>query len=113
VTDKIVVFSTCASEDEAGKLARLVVEQGLAACVSIVPKVRSHFRWRGAVESAEECLLVIKSARSEFAELSAAIERAHSYDVPEVLAIPVVDGAAPYLAWLDSSLRRRGEDQPK
>src|ERR1035438_8875668 len=90
MTDKIVVFSTCASEEEAEKLARLVVEQGLAACASIVPNVRSYYRWQGAVETAGEYLLVIKSARRQFAALSAAIERAHSYEVPEVLAVPVV-----------------------
>jgi len=89
MTDKIVVFSTCASEEEAEKLARLVVEQGLAACASIVPNVRSYYRWQGAVETAGEYLLVIKSARRQFAALSAAIERAHSYEVPEVLAVPV------------------------
>jgi periplasmic divalent cation tolerance protein len=104
MTDKIVVFSTCASQAEAEKLARLVVERRLAACVSIVPNVRSYYRWRGAVETAGECLLVIKSARRQFAALSAALERAHSYEVPEVLAVPVVAASAPYLAWLEASL---------
>jgi periplasmic divalent cation tolerance protein len=110
MTDKIVVFSTCASREEAEKLARLVVEQGLAACASIVPDVRSYYRWQGAVETAGEQLLVIKSARRQFAALAAALERAHSYDVPEVLAMPVVAGSAPYLAWLDASLGGENED---
>jgi periplasmic divalent cation tolerance protein len=104
MTDKIVVFSTCASQEEAEKLARLVVERELAACATIVPNVRSYYRWRGAVETAGEYLLVIKSARRQFAALSAALERAHSYDVPEVLAVPVVAGSAPYLAWLEASI---------
>jgi periplasmic divalent cation tolerance protein len=110
MTDKIVVFSTCASEEEAEKLARLVVEQELAACASIVPNVRSYYRWQGAVETAAEYLLVIKSARRQFAALSAALERAHSYEVPEVLAVPVVAGSAPYLAWLDASIGGEKED---
>ena len=110
MTDKIVVFSTCASEEEAEKLARLVVEQGLAACASIVPNVRSYYRWQGAVETAGEYLLVIKSARRQFAALSAAIERAHSYEVPEVLAVPVVAASAPYLAWLEACLGGETED---
>ena len=110
MTDKIVVFSTCASEEEAEKLARSVVELGLAACASIVPNVRSYYRWQGAVESAGEYLLVIKSARRQFAALSAALERMHSYEVPEVLAVPVVAGSAPYLAWLDASLGGGKED---
>src|ERR1035438_10714540 len=106
MTDKIVVFSTCASEEEAEKLARLVVEQGLAACASIVPNVRSYYRWQGAVETAGEYLLVIKSARRQFAALRAALERAHSYEVPEGLAVPVVAGSAPYLAWIEASVTR-------
>jgi periplasmic divalent cation tolerance protein len=110
MTDKIVVFSTCASREEAEKLARLVVEQGLAACASIVPGVRSYYRWQGAVETAEEHLLVIKSARRQFDSLRGAIERAHSYEVPEVLALSVVAGSAPYLAWLEASLGGERED---
>ena len=110
MTDKIVVFSTCASREEADKLARLVVEQGLAACASIVPNVRSYYRWQGAVETADEYLLVIKSARRQFAALSAALERAHSYEVPEVLAVPVVAASAPYLAWLEACLGGETED---
>lgn len=104
MTDKIVVFSTCSSEEEAEKLARLVVERGQAACASIVPNVRSYYRWQGAVETAGEYLLVIKSARRQFATLCAVLERAHSYQVPEVLAMPVVAGAAPYLAWLEANI---------
>jgi periplasmic divalent cation tolerance protein len=110
MTDKIVVFSTCASREEAEKLARLLVEQGLAACASIVPGVRSYYRWRGALETADEHLLVIKSVRRQFAALSAALERAHSYEVPEVLALPVVAGSAPYLAWIEASLGGAKED---
>jgi len=111
MTDKIVVFSTCASAEEAEKLARLVVERRLAACVSVVANARSYYRWQGAIETAGECLLVIKSARGQFAELCAALERAHSYEVPEVLAVPVVAGAAPYLAWLETSLGGGTEDE--
>ncbi|MGB7761267.1 MAG: divalent-cation tolerance protein CutA [Bryobacteraceae bacterium] len=110
MTDKIVVFSTCASQEEAEKLARLVVEQGLAACASIVPNVRSYYRWQGAVETAGEHLLIIKSSRPQFAALSAALERTHSYEVPEVLAVPVVEGSAAYLTWLEASLGAGKED---
>jgi periplasmic divalent cation tolerance protein len=110
MTDMILVFSTCASREEAEKLARLVVEQRLAACASIVPNLRSYYRWQGAVETSDEHLLVIKSARGDFAALSAALERAHSYEVPEVLAVPVVAASAPYLAWLQASLGAAKED---
>ena len=104
MTDKIVVLSTCANEEEAGKLARALVEERLAACVSIVPGVRSFYHWKGAVESSAECLLVVKSSRALFAPLRAALDRLHSYDVPEVLALPIVDGAPSYLDWLDASI---------
>ena len=105
MTDKIVVLNTCASEAEAERLARLLVDRGLAACVSIAPGVRSFYRWKGAVECSEECLLLIKSSRPLFDQLCAAIEKAHSYEVPEVLALPVVAGAALYLEWLAANLQ--------
>jgi periplasmic divalent cation tolerance protein len=105
MTDKIVVLNTCSSEAEAERLARLLVDQHLAACVSIVPRLRSFYRWNGAVESSEEWLLLIKSSRPLFEKLRAALDQAHSYEVPEVLALPVVDGAAAYLEWMDANLR--------
>jgi periplasmic divalent cation tolerance protein len=105
MTDKIVVLSTCASAEEAETLARSMVEQRLAACVNVIPRMRSYYRWKGALESSEEWLLVIKSSRDRFQELMTALEKAHSYEIPEVLALPVVDGAANYLSWIESSLR--------
>jgi len=108
MTDKIVVFSTCASPEEAERLAKLMVEEGLAACASIIPSVRSYYRWQGAVETAGECLLVIKSARRQFPALSTLLQRAHSYEVPEVLALPVIAASAPYLAWLEASVAAPG-----
>jgi len=108
MTDAIVVLSTCSSEAEAERLARMLVERRLAACVNVVPGVRSFYRWQGAIESAAEWLLVVKSSRDLFAALASALEQAHSYEVPEVLALPVVEGAAKYLNWLASSLE--GED---
>ncbi len=108
MTDKIVVLSTCATEEDAERLARLLVEKRLAACVNVISGVRSHYRWKGAVESAGECLLIVKSSRELFPSLSAALEKAHPYEIPEALAIAVLDGAANYLNWLGGSLR--GED---
>lgn len=104
MTDKIVVFSACATEEEAGKIARMLVEARLAACVNIVPGVQSIYRWQGAVESAAEWLLIIKSSRQIFAQLCGALEKAHSYQIPEVLAVPVVEGAPNYLNWLEDQL---------
>jgi periplasmic divalent cation tolerance protein len=104
MTDKIVVLSTCASAEEAEKLARSLVEQHLAACVNVVSGIQSYYRWQGKIEQAGEFLLLIKSSRARFAELCAALERAHSYEVPEVIALPIVDGAPNYLNWIESNL---------
>jgi periplasmic divalent cation tolerance protein len=105
MTDKIVVFSSCATQEEAERIARALVEQRLTACVSVVAGVRSVYRWQGAVETAEEWLLIVKSSRERFEALRAAIEKAHSYEVPELLALPVVDGAPNYLHWIEESVR--------
>jgi periplasmic divalent cation tolerance protein len=104
MTDKIVVFSTCATEEDAIKLARALVEARVAACVTLVPGARSVYRWQGALESAAECLLIIKSDRPRFERLCASLAQLHGYEVPEVLAIPVVDGVPNYLNWLHDQL---------
>ena len=104
MTEKIVVLCTCASAEEAERLARELVGARLAACVNILPGVRSFYRWQGKLEDAVEHLLLIKSSRDRFDELRAAIERLHSYDVPEVVAHAIVDGAPNYLDWLQKNL---------
>ena len=104
MTDKIVVLCTCASAEEAEKIAWHLVENRLAACVSIVPQVRSIYRWQGVVEDASEWLLMVKSRRGLVERLSAAITSLHSYQVPEVVALPLVDGSPAYLNWLDREL---------
>lgn len=100
MTDKIIVFSTCGSAEEAERIARALVSKRLAACVNLLPPVRSIYRWKGAVEDAQETLLVIKSSRALFDELRAEIEKLHSYEVAEVIALPIVDGSEAYLEWL-------------
>lgn len=101
MTDKIVVLTTCSSQDEARRIAGLLVEGRLAACVNIVGGMHSVYRWQGAIEDAGEWLLVIKTRRGLFDALRAAIEQAHSYQVPEIVALPITDGSAAYLDWLD------------
>ena len=105
MTDKIVVLSTCDSEEQAALLARHLVEQRLAACVNILPHVRSIYRWDNKVEDSGEWMLVIKSRRDLFAALRAEIEKMHSYEVPEMIALAVVDGSPAYLGWLDHELK--------
>ena len=104
MTDKIVVFSTASSADEAEKIARGLVNERLAACVNVIPSVRSFYRWQGKIEDSAEFLLVIKSSREHFEALRASLEKLHSYEVPEVIAMPVVDGAQNYLNWMDGEL---------
>jgi periplasmic divalent cation tolerance protein len=106
MTDKIVVLVTCGSANEAGRIARSLVEQKLAACVNILEvPVRSIYRWKGKVESAKETLLIIKSSGKRFAALQNAIRKLHSYDMPEIIALPIEKGSRDYLAWLAESIR--------
>jgi periplasmic divalent cation tolerance protein len=104
MTDKTLVLTTAASPEEAHKIARGLVERGLAACVNIVPKIESVYRWDGKVEEAQECLLLIKTTEAAFPRLSETLKELHSYEVPECLAIPVKDGSSPYLKWIDDSV---------
>ena len=105
MTDKIVILSTCSTEQEAERLARLLVEEKLAACVSIIPRMRSFYNWKGAVETSDECLLLVKSSRALFEELRVRLEAAHTYETPELLALPIVEGAPNYMNWLAGNLR--------
>jgi periplasmic divalent cation tolerance protein len=105
MTDKIVVLSTCDSEEQAALLAGHLVEQRLAACVNILPHVRSIYRWNERVQDSGEWMLVIKSRRDLFVALRAEIEKMHSYEVPEMIALPVVEGSEAYLGWLDHELK--------
>ena len=109
MTDKIVILSTCATQEEAEKLARVLLDARLAACVNVIPRIRSYYRWKGAIESADECLLVVKSSRDLIGSIGAVLEKEHSYEVPELLALPVVEGATNYLNWLLANLRSGSE----
>ena len=104
MTDKIVVLSTASSAEEAEKIARALMEARLAACVSVVPGMRSFYRWKGNIEDTAEWLLVIKSSRERFEALRDRLEKIHSYEVPEVIALSVIDGAENYLNWMDGEL---------
>jgi periplasmic divalent cation tolerance protein len=104
MTDKIAVLSTCESEEQARAIARALVEARLAACVNIVPGMHSVYRWKDAVEEAAELLLIIKTSRAMLPRVQAALQRLHTYEVPELVALPIVDGSESYLNWLSASL---------
>ena len=105
MTDKRIVLTTCASLEEARKIAHALIERRLAACVNIVPQVESVYRWQGNVETATEWLLVIKTAAAVFARLRDALSELHSYETPECIAIAIEDGSAAYLDWIGESVR--------
>ncbi|HZE26184.1 MAG TPA: divalent-cation tolerance protein CutA [Terriglobales bacterium] len=104
MTDKRLVLTTTASQEEARMIARGLVEGRLAACVNIVAKIESVYRWEGKVEEAEEYLLIIKTTEAASARVQGAIQEMHSYDLPECIVVPVTDGSVPYLNWIDDSV---------
>ena len=104
MTEFVVVFVTVGSSKEGERLARLLVEEQLAACVNRIKGVQSIYRWQGQVEQSEEELLVIKSRRDLFDRLKKRVQELHSYSVAEIVALPIVDGSEGYLRWLDEEL---------
>lgn len=104
--ERCVVFVTVNGEEQGLKIARAVVEEKLAACASILGPVRSVYWWDGAVQDEPELLLMMKTQRSLFDKLREAVLKLHSYEVPEIIALPIVDGHAPYLSWITDSTRR-------
>lgn len=104
MTDKRLVLTTTSSLEEAKNIAYALVERRLAACVNVIPKIESVYRWEGRVEEAEEYLLLIKTTREAFPRLREAIRELHSYEVPECIALTVDDGSLTYLKWIDGSV---------
>lgn len=104
-TTHIVVLITAGSTREAETIGEMLVESRLAACVNIAAAVSSLFRWQGAIERQEEALLVVKSRSDLLPSIIKVVKGVHSYTVPEVIALPILDGSPDYLAWVDESLR--------
>jgi len=100
-----VVLSTFPNPDKAAEVARALVDERLAACVNLVPAVRSIYRWEGAVSDETETLAVIKTTRDRYDALAARLRALHPYEVPEMLALEVAAGHAPYLAWVGEQVR--------
>ena len=104
MSEAIVVFMTAANGEEAARLADMLVGAHLAACVQILPEIESVYRWEGKIERQSEVLLLAKTTRSKFDELEREVRALHSYDTPEIVAVPVTLGSAPYLEWLNASV---------
>ena len=96
----IVVLVTCGSEEEGLKIARALVEDGLAACVNLISPVRSIYRWEGKIFDENEWLLIIKTQRERFGELERKVKSLHSYSVPEIISLPILEGSSSYLDWV-------------
>ena len=104
MTDKIVVLVTAGNVRECKRIARRLLEERLIACANIVPLVRSLYNWKGKIADEKECLMILKSSRELFPRLRAEVEKLHSYSVPEVIALPIIDGAPNYLNWIAESV---------
>ncbi len=101
----IVVLITCPNPDVGESLARILVEERLAACVNLVPGLTSLYRWEGDLCRDPEALLLVKTRRARFAALSRRVKTLHPYSTPEIIALPIAAGSAPYLTWVDRSTR--------
>jgi periplasmic divalent cation tolerance protein len=100
----IVVLITAKDVAEARKIARALIAKKCAACVNIIPRIESVYRWKGKVESGKESLLVAKTAQSKFSLLVKTVQSAHSYELPEIIAVPLAAGEKNYLEWINGSL---------
>jgi periplasmic divalent cation tolerance protein len=104
INDQIVVLVTAPTSEEATRIAEMLVERKLAACVQILPPMASIYVWKGEVQRENEILLVAKSTRAKFDDLEAAVRAIHSYETPEIIALPIVAGSQSYLSWLSNCL---------
>ncbi|MBZ5508797.1 MAG: divalent-cation tolerance protein CutA [Acidobacteriia bacterium] len=98
-----IVLTTAGSQEEARKIAHALVDRRLAACVNIVPHIESVYRWQGKVESASECLLVIKTQSGSFDRVRETIKELHSYDLPECVMLEIAAGSKEYLNWISEN----------
>jgi periplasmic divalent cation tolerance protein len=104
MTNKRLVLTTASSKEEARRLAKMLVERRLAACVNIVPNINSIYRWKEKVEESQEFLLLMKTTESAIPKLRDAIQELHSYEVPECIVLLIEEGSAAYLDWIDESV---------
>ncbi len=99
-----IVLSTVDSEETADRIATALVEEHLAACVNVVPAVRSTYRWEGKIAREEELLLIIKTTSAALDNVKSRVKALHTYDLPEIVALPIADGLEAYLDWIRASV---------
>ncbi len=100
MTEFIIVFITAPKEDEAHRIAHDIIASRLGACVNIIKNIRSIYRWKGRIEDEGEVLMIVKTRMDLFGELKKRVKELHSYSVPEIIALPVIEGSEEYLSWL-------------
>jgi periplasmic divalent cation tolerance protein len=105
--EAIVVYITAPNEDEAAKIAKTLIEEKLAACVNIVPEIRSIYSWQGKIEDEKEVLMIVKTRLRLFNALKTKVLTMHSYTIPEIIALPIVDGSDEYIKWLKEATTRQ------
>jgi periplasmic divalent cation tolerance protein len=103
--DYVIVLVTTSNEQEAEKIIRRLLDEKLIACANIISPVSSHFHWSGKIEKTEECLVLMKSREDLFEKLAETVKSLHSYEVPEILALPIINGSKTYIDWLESCLQ--------
>ncbi len=108
MTDVVIVLTTFPADGDAESFATRLVEERLAACVNVLPAMRSIYRWQGAIEKADERQVVIKTAQARVEELRARLKTLHPYDIPEFLVLPVASGSPDYLSWVADSTGKSG-----
>ena len=111
----LTVLTTCSSKKEARRIASSVLKARLAACANIIDSVESRFWWKGRIDCAKEALLILKTTKGNFAQLERLIKRLHSYEVPEIIALPIIAGSREYLDWIGyyASVRNSGASRKK
>ncbi|MBI4697727.1 MAG: divalent-cation tolerance protein CutA [Nitrospirae bacterium] len=105
INDEIVVYITASNEDEAAQIAKALVEAKLAACVNIIKNIRSIYRWQGKIEDENEVLMIVKTRKELFSVLSLKVKELHSYSVPEIIALPIIEGSEDYLKWIKEATK--------
>ena len=104
MTDKVIVFVTCEAKEQADEIAQSVVTEKLAACVNVLPAIRSCYVWEGRLTWSDETLLLIKTTRGRFSQLEDRIRALHTYELPEIVAVPIQEAFQKYTDWIDQSV---------
>src|SRR5215469_5938796 len=104
MTDKIIVFVTCESDEQADRIAETLVKEKLAACVNVVPGIRSCYMWEGELTWSDEVQLLIKTTRSRFEQMKERVRGMHSYALPEIVGVTIDDASQSYLDWIDNNV---------